>query len=191
MLPAEGAEPYDVAGDPRLAEALVTPLEEAKIRAIARQVRGDILAGRHAAGARLPTRVEMAKTHGVSAETIGNVMRMLAGEGLVSLEQGRGTFVQPVRSYEATATVPRADGGTIGDGDRDKAARRVRVQDDDDPAIEDSGVSAEADGLRIRLNVAAADSGRAASRAMAVARYACQEEDGWDMALASVTARPS
>lgn len=189
MLPADAAEPYDVAGDPRLAEALVTPLEEAKIRGLARTLRTAIFSGGYRADDKLPTRTEMAKANKVSAETIGNVMRMLAGEGLVRLEQGRGSFVQPVRRYDVTVLVPL--GAPVEEETRARSASRLQAQQDDDPAIGATSASPDNGSLRIRAAVTAADSGRAASMGMTLARFACPAEDGWDLAGASVTATPA
>lgn len=167
----------------------MTPLEEAKIRGLARTLRKAIFNGGYSAGDQLPTRAKMAKDNNVSAETVGNVMRMLAGEGIVRLEQGRGSYVQPVRQYEVTVLVPSTK--PADDEARAKAGRRVQVQEDDDPALGSAVVTPDGNGLRITLPVTAADSGRAASLAMSVARYACPEDAGWDLAGASVTARPA
>ena len=99
MLPEMGTSRYHAGHDPRLAEALVNDREAAWIAAIFREVRSAIYAGEYEAGDRLPTRAELARLKGVSAESIGIVMRMLAAEGLVSSEQGRGTFALSRRRF--------------------------------------------------------------------------------------------
>ena len=148
----------------------MTPLEEAKIRGIARALRSAIFNGDYRPGDQLPTRAKMAKDNKVSAETIGNVMRMLAGEGLVRLEQGRGSYVQPVSRYEVTVVVPL--GHRVEVEMRARAERRVRVQEDDDPALGESTVNPDNGSLRITMPVAAADSGRAAALVMTVSPVA-------------------
>src|SRR5580692_12116321 len=44
---------------------------------------------------RLPSEGELAKRFGVNRHTVRRAMLGLAAQGLVSVEQGRGTFVQP------------------------------------------------------------------------------------------------
>src|ERR1700756_4005616 len=44
---------------------------------------------------RLPSESELAKRFGVNRHTVRRAMLGLAAQGLVSVEQGRGTFVQP------------------------------------------------------------------------------------------------
>ena len=52
-----------------------------------------ILAGEWAPGARLPTESELQEQWGVSRSVVREAMKILASQGLVSVEQGRGTFV--------------------------------------------------------------------------------------------------
>lgn len=47
------------------------------------------------AGAKLPSHTELATTYGVAPLTMRQVLVRLEDEGLVSREQGRGTFVRP------------------------------------------------------------------------------------------------
>ncbi len=49
--------------------------------------------GTHQAGARLPTEGELATRFAVNRHTLRRAMESLAARGLVSIEQGRGTFV--------------------------------------------------------------------------------------------------
>jgi hypothetical protein len=129
-------------------------------------------------------------TRRVSAATASVALRMVAAEGLIRLEQGKRSAVLPVRVYGAEVVVPHR--GAVREEELAKADRRVRVQADDDPAIgEELSVANAGKRLRIWLAVTAADSGRAAARAIAVAAYACRAGDGWDLAGASVTARPA
>jgi GntR family transcriptional regulator, phosphonate transport system regulatory protein len=79
--------------------AAATPLERGAGVAVWRQIE-QILAGEIAAqgfgeDGRLPSESELAKRFGVNRHTIRRSMLGLAAQGLVSVEQGRGTFVQP------------------------------------------------------------------------------------------------
>jgi hypothetical protein len=182
VLPPEDHDPYHGAGDdPRLAEALMTPREAASAIAVAKELRVAILAGEYNDAGTVPSRVELGRRHNVSPET--------ASEGLLRIEQGRRTAVLPVRRHEVTVLVPRVAGSAEGHAGR--AERRVRVQEDDDPAIGSAAVTIEEGLLRVSLTVTAADSGRAAARAIGLASYACPASDGWDLAEASVSARPA
>lgn len=191
MLSTEADDHYPVAGDdPQLAEALMTPKDAASAAAIARELRARVLRGDYDDAGTMPSRMAIKDELGVSAETASVALRMLAAEGLIRLEQGKRSAVLPVRAYGTEILVPF--GGAIGEGDRAKAERRVRVQADDDPAIgEPVSVANAGERLRIWLTVTAADSGRAAARAMAVTAYACPAGDGWDLPGASVTATPA
>lgn len=167
----------------------MTPREAASAVMVARELRAAILAGDYGEGDTVPSRVDLRDRYGVSAETASVALRMLAAEGLITLEQGKRSRVLPFRRYEVTVLVPRKDAVTEEQAAR--AERRVRVQEDDDPAIGGAGVSPDGRKLRISLAVVAADSGRAAARAMGLAAYACPAGDGWDLAGASVSARPA
>ncbi|MDA0633574.1 GntR family transcriptional regulator [Nonomuraea sp. MCN248] len=72
-----------------------TGRRESSYSALARQVRGDILAGRYADGRRLPTEAELAERHGVSRQTVRRAFQDLVAEGMVYRVPGRGTFASP------------------------------------------------------------------------------------------------
>lgn len=55
--------------------------------------RQKILAGTYRAGERLPTEPNLQQEWGVSRSVIREAMKILASQGLVRVEQGRGTFV--------------------------------------------------------------------------------------------------
>ena len=57
-------------------------------------LRDRILRGELAAGAKLPPHIELAAAYGVAPLTMRQVLARLEAEGLVSREQGRGTFVR-------------------------------------------------------------------------------------------------
>lgn len=63
-------------------------------RQIAEALKVRIAAGEHEPGERLPTEHQMAEGFGVNRHTVRRAVAALAEEGLVRIEQGRGTFVQ-------------------------------------------------------------------------------------------------
>jgi GntR family phosphonate transport system transcriptional regulator len=62
-------------------------------RQIADALRDDITQGAYPPGQRLPTEIELATRFGVNRHTVRQAVSTLADEGLLSVEQGRGTFV--------------------------------------------------------------------------------------------------
>lgn len=58
-------------------------------------LRERITRGELAAGAKLPPHVELATQYGVAPLTMRQALARLEAEGLVSRQQGRGTFVRP------------------------------------------------------------------------------------------------
>lgn len=63
-------------------------------RQIQRQIADDIAAGVFVGGSRLPTEPELAERFGVNRHTLRRAMAALSEDGLVRIEQGRGTYVQ-------------------------------------------------------------------------------------------------
>ncbi len=63
-------------------------------RQIAERLERDIVTGNRQPGERLPTEMQMAEEFGVNRHTIRRAVAALAEQGLVRIEQGRGTFVQ-------------------------------------------------------------------------------------------------
>lgn len=187
MLPEANPASYDAGHDPRLAEALMNSREVASIAAIAREVRAAIYAGTYAPGDQLPTRAKLAKEKGVSAESVSIVMRMLASEGLVSLEQGRGTFVLPRHRYSVQVTSP---GSLPVDPGHDVAALYAAA--DGEPAA--SGlhyeVSLTTGLLTVAMTIETGGLPQAVAVAVAVLRDSLGRH-GWDLAGASVEARPA
>lgn len=85
---------------------------------LAEQVAGhllhDILDGVHPAGSRLPSEPELAEDSGVSRLTLREAVKSLERRGVVRVEQGRGTFVNPASQWlpldpELLATLVRRD----------------------------------------------------------------------------------
>ncbi|WP_137922578.1 GntR family transcriptional regulator [Hydrogenophaga sp. 2FB] len=62
---------------------------------------GSIESGALKEGDRLPSESELATAHGVSVGTMQKVLARLAHSGLVSREQGRGTFVSGIKAAPA------------------------------------------------------------------------------------------
>lgn len=60
---------------------------------VARGLAHRIVEGRYAPGARLPTEADLQVEWGVSRAVVREAMKTLASQGLVRIEQGRGTFV--------------------------------------------------------------------------------------------------
>ncbi|MCG7320813.1 GntR family transcriptional regulator [Arsenicicoccus bolidensis] len=63
-------------------------------RRLARELRGQITAGDLAPGDKLPSERALAAEHGVARNTAREAVRLLADEGLVTAEHGRGVFVR-------------------------------------------------------------------------------------------------
>jgi len=64
-------------------------------RAIAEDLRKQIETGGLAPGAKLPSERELASKYGTARNTAREAIRLLSEAGLVSAEQGRGSFVRP------------------------------------------------------------------------------------------------
>ncbi len=62
-------------------------------RQIAASLQGDIANGAYTPGGRLPTEAELSARFGVNRHTVRRALEVLSREGLVRVEQGRGTFV--------------------------------------------------------------------------------------------------
>jgi GntR family phosphonate transport system transcriptional regulator len=69
-------------------------------RQIGSAIENDIRAGRVPAGQPLPTERELAKRFTVARQTIRRAMADLERQGIISIQQGRGTFVLPAISYQ-------------------------------------------------------------------------------------------
>ncbi|MFO7858796.1 MAG: phosphonate metabolism transcriptional regulator PhnF [Ectothiorhodospiraceae bacterium] len=79
-------------------------------RRIRDQLADEIAAGAYEPGGRLPTEAALSRRFGVNRHTVRHAMATLADEGLVRIEQGRGTFVQePVLDYPVTGRTRFSD----------------------------------------------------------------------------------
>ena len=61
-----------------------------------------IAAGVYRPGDRLPSEAQLCESYGVSPMTVRRVVNILADQGLVTTERGRGTFVRPLELGTAT-----------------------------------------------------------------------------------------
>jgi DNA-binding GntR family transcriptional regulator len=89
-----------------LAQELVTAIDRSSYEpAYAQLVRillGQIAAGVFRPGDRLPSEAQLCERYGVSPMTVRRVINILADQGVVIAEQGRGTFVKPLELGTAT-----------------------------------------------------------------------------------------
>jgi DNA-binding GntR family transcriptional regulator len=69
---------------------------------LVRILRGQIAAGAFLPGDRLPSEAQLCERYGVSPMTVRRVVNILADQGVVIAEQGRGTFVKPLQLGTAT-----------------------------------------------------------------------------------------
>jgi LacI family transcriptional regulator len=74
---------------------------QSKHRRISRQLREAIIAGRYAAGARLPSEPQLVKQFGVSRPTVARALLDLQSEGLIERRAGSGTYVRAVPPGDA------------------------------------------------------------------------------------------
>lgn len=69
------------------------------------ELRRDILSGRLAPGARLPTERQLAVRFGISSTTVNKIMTLLELEGLLERRRGLGTYVRPDLARRALAVI--------------------------------------------------------------------------------------
>lgn len=69
---------------------------------IAAQLRRDITSGEYKAGDKLPSLRELARRTGAASNTVGEAIRLLASEGLVTLKQNARAEVRTVDDAERT-----------------------------------------------------------------------------------------
>jgi len=193
---------YDVAGDPHLAEALMTPREAASATAIARELRAEVLAGAYDETGRMPSRAQLKARYKISLENASVVLRLLAAEGWVTLEQGRGTYLRARHQFGVGIEIPTAASGTGRDYRRDgtlaaegRLLAAVTAAAEAEPAVYSVGhAKLHGDGAHIGLGICAASSARAVLIAESLIESVGDDEwswEGWDLALAEVTARPA
>lgn len=154
--------------------------------AVAEALRQEIRAGMYAPGSRLPSRVKLAAKYQISAEGAGLVLRMMRDEGLVTLEQGRGTYVCDLRPYAVTVTMSGPPGYTAAAWAQHK--RRMSAAEKAEPAIADLVLAQAHGSWQWSMTVRSADPARAGLIGLSAVIRAAGE--GWDLSLAAVSAAP-
>jgi GntR family transcriptional regulator len=64
-------------------------------------IRAEIESGKYQPGSKLPTYRELADEHGVATMTVQSAFRVLKDAGLISSQQGRGSFVRSDKTSAA------------------------------------------------------------------------------------------
>lgn len=146
---------------------------------VAERLLGDIVAGKYPPGARLPTEPELCEAMGVSRATVREAMKSLQQRGVTSIEQGRGTFVNPRERWSPLDPVLLAarTGGSVGEMDPAWAVRLVEAR-----LVVEVGVAAiaasrrsEADLEQMRASIAAMEAARDDVAAFAAADLSFHE----------------
>src|SRR5690242_3818503 len=84
---------------------------------------GRIIAGEFPPDSPLPGEIELTTLHEVSRMTVREVIKSLQGRGIVRVERGRGTFVNPLSRWTSLEAVLRAT--TEGTDDADSAVQLI------------------------------------------------------------------
>lgn len=151
---------------------------------VAERLLGDIVAGKYPPGARLPTEPELCEAMGVSRATVREAMKSLQQRGVTSIEQGRGTFVNPRERWSpldpvllAARTGGTGVGGSATEMDPAWAVRLVEAR-----LVVEVGVAAiaasrrsEADLEQMRASIAAMEAARDDVAAFAAADLSFHE----------------
>jgi DNA-binding GntR family transcriptional regulator len=74
---------------------------------LVRILTGQIKAGIFRPGDRLPSEAQLCERYGISPMTVRRVINILVDQGVVTAEQGRGTFVRPLKLHTATFDLDR------------------------------------------------------------------------------------
>ncbi|MBK6459936.1 MAG: FadR family transcriptional regulator [Myxococcales bacterium] len=110
--PARDAQPEDLGA----LGGLVPIARSSVVDAVAEQLQAEILAGRLAAGARLPSERELALALGVNRLTLRAALARLEALGLVTTRHGAGTLVTSWRERAGLDTLPSLI-GSLSPGD--------------------------------------------------------------------------
>lgn len=174
----------------------MTPGEAATIAAVARDLRGRIYAGEFPVGSKVPSRQRLAREAGISPESAGVVLRMLAAQGLVSLQQGSGTYVLPRHRYRVGISLRHATAQKTPALARYQAAIQEAISDE--PAASD-GAAGGTPGtspaeMPVTVLIETGGLAQAVTLALDLIRSALRGKDGkpseWDLDGASVQAEP-
>jgi hypothetical protein len=156
---------------------------------LAARLRRYIYDGEYPQGAVLPAETALAARYQVSRALVNRALLILADEGLVSQEQGRGTYACPRRLYRVTVEVPFPDATAAAAGLGAAVAAAAAAE----PAVSELELAGPDGGLyRVTLLVDAAGGDRAVHVAALVvaAAAAGRPWDGWDLTLAWYAAGP-
>lgn len=162
---------------------------ESSIAEVAAGIRARIYDGTYAAGAKLPTREKIASEYGMSLESAGTALRMLAAEGLVMLRQGSGSFVLPRWRYRVTVTVPGVKPARIKSHVLEGIEVQLEQAEAAELAVSAAQITCPGNVLTLTLVADTASPEQAAAMGMAVARSAAGA--GWNWPAASVSAAPA
>jgi GntR family transcriptional repressor for pyruvate dehydrogenase complex len=79
-----------------------------RLENLTRDLTTRIVSGEYSPGERLPTETQLQEKWGVSRSVVREAMKVLASQGLVRIEQGRGTFVSDSDSTPLTTQITLA-----------------------------------------------------------------------------------
>ncbi len=94
---------------------------------IADDIRSKIANGDYAEGAKLPATPELAETYGVAKMTVQNAITELRKAGILSAQQGRGTYVRADARALATAEPREPVEGRVSAVEQELASLAARV----------------------------------------------------------------
>jgi GntR family transcriptional regulator len=77
-------------------------------------IRSNIESGKYSPGEKLPTHRQLAEFHGVAPMTVQSAFRILRDEGLITSQQGRGSFVRSTVDQPRDQSVTQVDATTLG-----------------------------------------------------------------------------
>ncbi len=92
----------------------MTAHPRARYQQVADDLRTAIRRGEYAPGQPLPTEQQLIERYGYSRPTIRQAMSLLRAEGLIDVEQGRGSFVRPERPIRRVTSVRYANAAQAG-----------------------------------------------------------------------------
>jgi len=93
---------------------------------IADAILDDIVTGTIPIDAGLPSEAEVAETHGVSRLTVREAIRTLQAQGVVRVESGKGSYVNPVTEWTSLEAVLRMS--ALGTSDAEVAIQLVELR---------------------------------------------------------------
>jgi DNA-binding transcriptional regulator YhcF (GntR family) len=178
--------PYPDEGD------LLEPGPRARYEQLAADFRKDIYAGVYQVGERLPYEPELADRFGVSRALINRALLILAGQELISQEQGRGTFVLPRMVYRVKVSVPVPAGRKP--GSVSALHKAITVAAKAEPAVTQVESAGIPDGAAlVVLLIEAADGDWAVHIAKLVVKASGKpwSWDGWNLRLATYHCAPA